>query len=168
MGITFMGFTITSIIIICLVVGTIFSVLEVCTPGMGIFGFIGIIAVIISVVLTFFAFPFPIGLFVMAAELATLGAIVYAMFRYVRKSQLYGKLILDETLEFEKKDIAGLDYFLGKIGTTKTPLKPVGMVDFNGIPMEVTSTGTFISANRSVKVIEVIGSKIIVTEQNTN
>ena len=153
---------------ILLIVGTSFLILELSTPGVGVFGMIGVITVIASAILMFVTFPFHVALLMLVLEAIAMIALGYVMFRCLKKSQSYGKLILNETLEFEKQEVGDLEYFLSKEGMAKTPLKPVGMVDFNGVVMEVTSNGSFIAANRLVKVIAVNDNKITVIEQNEN
>jgi len=83
-------------------------------------------------------------------------------FRYLRRHQLYGKLILNETLAEEQRDILVLEHFLGKEGITKTALRPFGHVDFNGINLEVRSESEYISANTRVIAVDLRDKKLFV------
>ncbi len=61
-----------------------------------------------------------------------------------------------------------LRYFIGKTGTTTTPLRPAGIAEFDGVKLNVVSEGEFVEAQRPVTVERVEGNRIVVREaQNT-
>lgn len=152
----------TYFILTSLILGLIFLVIEAIIPGFGFFGVSGFILLLISSITTITSVKF--GLFIVIFEVVFISLLIYFIFKHMRRSQIFGRIILDETLNYEEKEIGGTDYFLGKEGITKTPLKPFGSVDFNGVVMEVYSDGTFIKEKTKVKVIEVTTNKIIVKE----
>ena len=146
--------------IILLVIGTILICIEMFMPGFGVWGISGIVLVVASVVITVATVPF--GWFIVLAEITAVTVVLYAVFLYVRRKQLYRKIILDETLAEDVKLIGSLEFFLGKEGITRTPLRPFGEAIFNGIPLEVVSNGSYISENTCVKVTSLDGQRVIV------
>jgi membrane-bound ClpP family serine protease len=145
-----------------LIIGAVFLVAEAFIPGFGFFGISGIVLIIVSSIMTIVGIKY--GVFMVVGEVAALSLFMFILLQYVKKSQLYGKIILDETLNYEEKEIGGTDYFFGKEGITKTPLKPFGTVDFNGVSIEVYSDGSYIQEKKKVKVIDVTKNKIIVRQ----
>ena len=152
--------------IIFWVLGAVCLIIEMFIPGFGVFGISGIILLIISAVLTIVALPY--GVFIVMGEIAVIGFTASLLASYIRKKQLYGKLILNETLNEDAKEIGELSYFLGKQGVTKTSLRPMGMADFNGVQMQVCADGAYIPENRQVKVVDIRHEKIVVQQLNTN
>lgn len=152
--------------LLLLIIGTICLISEIFIPGFGVFGISGIILIVISAVITIIFIPF--GIFFVLAEIAIIAVLILCVLNYIKKHQLHGKIILDETLNDDKKDIGDLDYFLGKEGITKTPLRPSGNVDFNGVTIEAYSDGIFIQAHEKVKVFKIHDNKIYVKKMDTN
>lgn len=143
-----------------LTVGMVLLGIEIFIPGFGVFGILGLVLILASAVVTVLAVPF--GAFILLGELALIALIFYAMYRYIRKHQLYGKLILTDTVNDEIPDIGGLELFTGREGTTKTALRPYGTAEFNGTSLEVCADGGYIDVNTRVKVKSVEGKKVIV------
>jgi membrane-bound ClpP family serine protease len=154
------------IAVILLLVGCGCLVAEIFMPGFGVFGISGVIMLVISAVITVIVVPY--GIFILLGEAVLVGIVIYYFADYVKKKQLHGKLILDETLGEVQKDIGDLSYFLGKEGVSKTTLRPFGMVDFNGVSIEVCSDGTYVPENKHVKVTAIKESTIIVKQLNAN
>lgn len=152
--------------LILLLIGIICLFTEVFIPGFGVFGITGIILTIISAVITVIFIPF--GIIIVVSEIILLSLLMLIVLNYIKKHQLYGKIILDETLNYEKKEMGDLEYFLGKEGITKTPLKPFGNVDFNGVIIEAYSDGEYIQPHEKIKVINVHDNKIYVKRLNSN
>jgi membrane-bound serine protease (ClpP class) len=138
----------------------LFLAAELHIPGLSPCGFIGVALIIVSMVLTVVYVPF--GLVIIAGELGGACVFIMALYRYIKRRQLYGKLILDETLGVEPSEIGSPESLIGKTGVTKTALKPVGKADFNGATLEVFADGAYIPENTKVKVVESGKTKIIV------
>ncbi len=156
-----------TLVLILLILGVTLLCIELFAPGFGLLGISGIILFIVSSVLT--VLYIPMGLMIVLAELIVLAIAMYAIVSYVRKKQLYGKLILNETLNTDQTDIGDLSFFMGKEGVTKTTLRPFGIADFNGIHLEVCSDGPYVPQKRKVKVCEIVKNKVVVRmidEQN--
>lgn len=156
----------TVVAIILLLVGLAFCIAEMASPGVGVFGILGTLSLIASAIITVVFVP--LGIFIMAGNVVVVSVILYAVFKYLARKQLYGHLILNETLGFEADSIGDLDYFIGKEGVSKTDLKPVGTADFNGVFMDVTSDGPFVDKGQKIKVVEIKNNTIVVTQQNKN
>ena len=146
--------------IFLLILGAVLFIIEMFIPGFGIFGASGIICVVASSVITVMTMQF--GYLIVIGELFLVVLVFFGFFRYIKSKQLYGKLILNETLNVEEREIADPEFFLNKVGITKTPLKPYGSVDFNGVAINVFSDGEYIQGNEKVKVVSVFENKIIV------
>lgn len=141
-------------------------IVEMFFPGFGIFGFFGVISFVASVFITIVYVQF--GFVIVLVEVASLAVIGLIAYDYIKKKQLHGKIILDETYDNEESEIGSLDYFMGKEGMTKTPLKPFGTADFNGTSIEVYSDGAYIPEHKRVKVIDISQRKIIVKQLDVN
>lgn len=150
------------LLLLLLLLGTILICVEMFIPGFGVCGISGLVLIALASIVT--CFTIPLGPFIVLGELAILGVVVVVVFNYLKRKQLHGKIILDETLEYEKKDIGDLEYFIGKEGFTKTSLRPFGMADFNGITVEVCSDSVYIPEKTKIKVAEVSNRKIIVKQ----
>ena len=134
-------------------------VAEMFSPGTEIFGIFGIIALIVSAVLTVMFVPH--GWFIVAGQVVILGLFLRFFIRQIRKRQLTGRIILNETLaEDVTHDLAG---FVGKAGVAATMLRPYGEVEFDGVRLEVSSGGPLIEQGERVRAVAIRESKLIVS-----
>lgn len=157
----------TALPIVLLLIGAGLFCAEMFIPGFGVCGVTGIILVVISAVITIATVP--AGLFIVLAEISVLAAVVAVIFNYIKRTQLHGKIVLDETLAEDAKAIGDPEYFLGKEGVAKTTLRPFGEAEFNGVTVEVVSDGKYIPINTRIKVTAVEGQRIIVqANENAN
>jgi membrane-bound serine protease (ClpP class) len=153
-----------TICLMLLILGLICLVAETFIPGFGVFGISGIALMVAAAVLAVMYVPF--GWFFVLAEGALLALLLFLMFRHIKKRQLQGKLIMNETLNEDTPQMGDLNFFLGKEGVAKTSLRPFGDVDFNGVNAEVSTSGEYVDKGSRVKVVEIQHNKIIVTEHN--
>ncbi|MCL2699247.1 MAG: hypothetical protein FWE68_02955 [Defluviitaleaceae bacterium] len=152
--------------IILLILGTILICIEMFLPGFGICGIAGTALVIASGAITIATVPY--GLFIVLAQVSAVAIVIYAAFVYAKRKQLHSKIILDETLAEDVNPIGGLEFFLGKEGVTRTPLRPFGEGVFNGASLQVVSDGSYIPENTRVKVTSVDGQRVLVAPVNNN
>ncbi len=152
--------------IILLIAGAVLVCIEMHAPGVAVPGITGAVLIVASMVITAVVVPF--GFMIVIGEAVVLLALGYGLFQYLKKHQLYGKLILDETLNQDTPDVGDLSYFLDKEGVTKTVLRPSGDVDFNGTAIEVFSESGYVPEGRRVKVVSVAGRKVSVKEVGGN
>ena len=155
------------LIITLLVIGTLAIILELIMMGSDGFasGIVGVLAIIAAAVLAIVNFPQ--AWIIVAIGLAFFGLIMGLFFSFIRRKQLQGSLTLSESLAEALPDV---DYpgLLGKEGKTVTILRPYGEADFNGVRVEVSSGGPVISVGRPVKVVDVQGQKVVVSELGKN
>ena len=141
-----------------LVIGIVFLLVEMWMPGMEVFAITGLISLAVSAVLAVLFVPN--GWFIVAGIVAIVGGFLYFMYRFMKRKQLQGVLILSETLqELHVDDVSQL---VGREGMAVTALRPSGEADFNGVRLEVSSNGLLVNANTKIKVIDTEARKIIV------
>lgn len=150
--------------IFIMILALILLLIEAALPGFGVFGVAGFVLFIVSAVGTVYASPF--GIFILAAELALIAVAAKFIWKIIKKKQLHNAIILNDTLNIEKPEFGGLDYFMNKEGVVKIPLKPFGKVDFNGLSVEASSEGGYVAEGDRVKVISVSKNKIVVRRVN--
>jgi len=141
-----------------LVIGIIFLLLEMWLPGVEYFAIIGIIALVVSAVLAIMYVPN--GWFIVAGQVVIISGFLWHMFRFMKRKQLQGKLILSETLE--TPSFGDLSRYVGHEGKTLTFLRPSGEVDFNGESVPASSNGPMIGKGAKVHVIEAQSDRLIV------
>lgn len=59
-------------------------------------------------------------------------------------------------------DTAEMNKLLGRTGRVRTPMRPVGMCDFDGRRVECVAEGGYVEKNELVKVIHVEGTQVTV------
>lgn len=146
------------------IAGIIFTSIELFVPGFGIFGAFGLLSTVISLVLTLIYIPY--GIIIVTVEIIILVILCYLLFKYLKKKHLYGKLILNDTLETDEKieENGNLKEYVGKEGISRTVLKPFGFAEFDGVSLEVNADGNYIAANKKIKAIGIANNKIVVKE----
>ncbi|QDR80942.1 NfeD family protein [Sporomusa termitida] len=141
--------------------------LELYTPGAGIFGIVGIIAIFASLFLTLGADIAAINM--LAISLLVALALFMLIVRRLPSSKLWERLILKDAETKSAGFSSSLDYslYLGKTGITSTGLRPAGALLIDGVQLDVVSEGQFIEPNTLVKVVSVTGNRIVVRPVNT-
>ncbi len=149
-----------------LIVGLAFLFIELIMPGFGIFGVLGLIFMILSWGITIFSFK--LGALIVLIEILSITLFLYFFIKKLKRMQLYGKFILSDVLQNEKKDIGNMENFVGKEGICKTDLRPFGSAEFNGIILDVLSDDGYIKKNSIIKVIKFEQNKLYVRLANSN
>lgn len=153
--------------IIFLIVGIILLGIELIVPGFGIFGISGIISILISWIMTVSTFKF-FGITIVLFEIIFISIGFYMLFKKMKKMQLFGRIILSDSNNKNKKDFANLEEFIGREGITRTALRPAGDAEFNGITIEVVSDSGYIDNNTRIKVTKFLENKLYVKPLNYN
>lgn len=150
--------------LLCIVLGIVFVIIEMSIPGFGVPGIVGAILLIVGVVLC--ADTLLQALIMIIIILAILGAALTLVLHSASKGHLSKHLILNDSLEGNTKFSAGedLNYFVGSEGTTLTPLRPSGTVDFSGVRLDVVTEGEFITKSSKVIIIKIEGNRIVVKQ----
>jgi membrane-bound serine protease (ClpP class) len=156
--------------------GLVLLVLEIFViPGFGIAGVLGIAALLAGLSLSLVG-----GGASWEFILRALGRVVFSLLfaaaasllllRYLPRLPFGRRLILDTGLS------AGAGYasapeedrsWLGKSGTTLTPLRPAGIADIGGQRVDVVSDGEFVESGAPITVSRVDGNRIVVRRQRT-
>lgn len=133
-------------------------------PGFGFAGIIGVGGLIGSILWSYGVSNFNEGLWVVSLALVGfLGATGFLLknLKYLRPKSdsilLSGQLTPEKSERYEH-----LSTLIGKKGKTLTVLRPSGTITINGERVDAVSLGEFIDAGKSVSVVQVEGSKVLV------
>ena len=150
--------------IVLLLVGFTLVVIEMYIPGFGVPGIAGIIMLILGV---FFAKPSPLGAVIMVLIIVALLCIALSICLHSAANGRLSKsrLVLHEVAtQAETDETNDLSYFVGRMGETRTVLRPAGMAEFDGVKLNVVSDGEYIANGARVVVDRVEGNRIVVRE----
>ena len=156
--------------IIFLVLGLALVILEMFTPGFGIFGISGIISLIVSIYLSCVNTDNPVVYAMITLVLVVLllilsGTIVFKMFK-----KGTAPIVLNETITARSsgEDAERFAALIGRSGCCVTFLRPSGKVKIDGELYDVTTDGEFINKDETVVVKEVKGLRIVVKRAEEN
>lgn len=147
--------------IILLIVGIILIVIEILMPGFGAFGVSGIIVLGISIFLT--AKSIEQAALILLITIIIITFLTTLLIKQIINRKIKSPLVLYESLEQVASE---MDYFIGKKGKSITDLRPAGKASFDGVNLDVMSSGVFIKEGHIIKVIKIDGNKIIVEMDN--
>lgn len=147
--------------------GLVFGLIELCLPGFGIFGGIGVISCVAGVVLRLIAGE---SLLVTLAIIVVICVFYAVLFLILGKSAKNGRLskssiVLSETAVSENRPQGTIDYssIVGKVGITTTDLRPVGKGMFEGETVEIVSADQImISSGTDIVCVNVEGARVLV------
>lgn len=176
------------------IAGAVFLAVELfLIPGFGVAGITGILLMVVSVVMASqeFVLPHTHGQLVVFARsvVVLVGAIVgflavsSVLSRHLQTIPIFRRLILTgpqdvaatdgsgkKWLDPQGKPIAdpaataGSTVFVGDWGVAQTVLRPAGRARFGAILIDVVADNSFIDAGKQVRVVEVQGNRVVVTE----
>ena len=155
--------TINTVSIILFIVGMVFLMIELFTPGIGIFGGVGILALILCIVFQAETLAQGLLLFLILGVVVTILILIVA--RSFRKGRIYrSALVLKDNEDKEEGYVSTDNYarLVGKKGITVTPLRPAGTARIDGEKADVVTDGEFIPAESEIEVLKVVGRRIIV------
>jgi len=158
-----MSFGLGTILAVFLI-GIIMLLIEIFVTGFGLFGVIGIGAVIASLVMAG-ATVGQLGLAIGLAVFLTL-AMGYWAYRRLQSNQslLWKGLILTDSTSREKgySSHQPRELLTNQTGMTLTPLRPAGIIEINGERIDAVTEGSFIGSGEEVVVKEVTHGRVIV------
>ena len=153
------------LVIVLVVVGVIAIFLELLMPGWD--SYIGVFVGIAA-----FAIAAAVSVIVLDGAIYFVGALLallilgsFGMYKFIKRKQLHGSMILTDVDIAPQVDVSG---FIGKEGKVMTVLRPSGDVDFNGVRVQVSSDGPFIEKGAKVRVVRTQANRIIVSEISGN
>lgn len=149
--------------VLFLLLGILFLIVEIFTPGFGWAGITGFVCLMISIVLR--AESLTQGLWMTAVLLILAGVLCFFFARSARKGKISKtNLVLKESVDQDASYSASnhIADYVGRFGTTCTALRPSGRVDFEGELLDVVADGIYIDAGTKVRVKAVEGRRVIV------
>lgn len=152
-------------IIIFFVLGLGMLVLEAFLPGFGVPGITGILLELGAILFTWNIHGPLAALGMTLVIVAVIGITLSISLRSISKGKLSRSSIVlheAETVDRGYRAVEELDVFLGKEGTTLTVLRPVGVAEFDGVRLDVSSEGDFIQPGTRVRIASVEGGKMTV------
>jgi membrane-bound serine protease (ClpP class) len=155
------------LVLLLFLVAVLFVLVELFLPG-GVFGIIGLVAFIASIVIGFQRYP-EWGFLIAGIELVAATVLVIIGVIYFPQSYAGKLLILGRSLD-KKRGYSGtelLEEYVGKEGVSLTHLRPAGMAEIGSRRLDVVTEGTFIDKGKKVKVIRVEGNRMVVREIET-
>ena len=144
--------------------GVLMIIVEILLPTVGLLAGLGVAAMLYSIVLA-------LGGDISA--LAALGialAISVVLFLLIvsrlPSSKLWNKIVLQKSARSEEGYVSAMEQseLVGKSGEVLTELRPSGTVRIDGRPVDVISEGAFIQKGKSIVVLSVNGSRVVVRE----
>lgn len=138
-------------------------------PGFGVAGILGLASIGGSIVLSYTTSSQ--GLLSLGMAISWTAFLTAVAFQYLRKSRVFDRLVLQTSLSAEEGYSSGplYDNYLGRTGTTISPLRPAGRMEFeDGERLDVVSEGSYIPAGKKVKVMKTEGRRIVVREFTEN
>lgn len=151
--------------IIIFALGIILLLIEVFVPGFGIFGVSGIGAIFASIIMASDSI-YQALISISISSIVT--AIVIALIiKYLPKRNLSRTLFLGTNLDKEGGFVSSKEEtdYIGKEGIALTFLRPSGKIEINGLMLDAISQGRYIEKDKTVVVLKVEGSRLIVKEK---
>ncbi len=148
--------------IILFAVGVLLLIVEVCSPGFGVAGVLGIVCLVADIFIAAETVAQGLMMTGIVAVIVVILAVISIVL--VSKGKLPASLMLKTAANKALGYTGGADNsaYLGKTGTTVTELRPAGAMDMDGRKLDVVSRGEFIESGTAVEVIEVSGNRIVV------
>ncbi len=147
------------------VIGISLIVAEFFVPG-GVLGALGTLSIVASM---FFASgnirQMSISLLIALVVTITVAVILYK--RIGLEKGLFKHIILNDAETPDRGYVSTIsrEELLGQEGITVTPLRPSGAAKINNERIDVVTEGGFITHNKTIEVISVAGSRIVVREK---
>jgi membrane-bound serine protease (ClpP class) len=105
-----------------------------------------------------------VALNILAISLVTAIIAFLIILRKLPASRLWTRLVLKDAETTKAGFVSSYDYqaFLGKTGVALSLLRPAGVVDIDGVHLDVVSEAQYIPEGTKVKVVSVHGNRIVV------
>jgi len=142
--------------------GVLLILIELFVPGFGFWGISGVGCILVSLFLTLGGNVTALSLLSISLFMAIAGFLL--ILKYLPSSKLWANLILKDSETKEAGFSSSHDYsaYVGREGIVVTLLRPSGLVDFDGVQLDVISEGQYIEPGVRVKVVNSNGSRIVV------
>jgi membrane-bound ClpP family serine protease len=147
-----------------LAAGILLAIAEIFIPSHGILTFLSITSFVAAVVVGFLMGTTP-GVVTLFAVLILTPFLIYVLLRVWPHTPVARRLILSGPTGVAKAgDLAHYDpkALVGRIGVTKTMLRPSGKMVLDGRPIDCVTEGDLVPAGRKVKILAVEGARVVV------
>lgn len=144
------------------IIGILLILAEFILPGL-ICGILGAIAITLScAVAVYFAPEHAFGIVV--GEIVAVGLALISGFFLISRSPLGKKMVLEDRQDPDAGWVSDRPdaELIGRTGQVFTQLRPAGTVLIDGKKVSAVSTGSFVEAGATVRVVEVRGNRIVV------
>ncbi|WP_231584101.1 NfeD family protein [Domibacillus indicus] len=150
--------------VLLIVAGVIFILAEVILPG-GIVGFIGFL-LFAAGVLYAGASMLLMAISLLIAFLIATAALILMIKVLGKEMKFFRKFILSDSTDTEHGYVSNVTRIelIGKIGKTKTALRPSGTIVIEGERIDAVAEGVFIAAGKEVAVVKTEGIRVVVRE----
>ncbi len=148
-------------LVLALLGGVGLMVVEIFMPGFGIPGIAGIGLMVASIVFVWTQYGTIAGVWMSLGAVLLMALAIAFSLRTAAKGKFFrvwGLKELDKTPS-AKED---LEAFVGRAGIARTPLRPSGIGEFDGVRLNVVSEGDFIPQGTPVTVTRIEGIRIVV------
>jgi len=131
-------------------------------PGTGFTGVLGIASLSAGIILSFA--DWQTGTVALLVSLLLAGAGLVWLLKHLPENRfLRGTLVLKPEPSPQKDVEKGdLRLFVGRTGVCHSPLRPGGIVDFDGQRVDVVTEGDFADKGSLVECLEVVGTRVVV------
>lgn len=154
--------TLTIIGIILLVAGFVLASVELTLPGFGIPGISSIVCLIAGII--FIADTVEEGILITVVVIVVLGILMTIIMGLLAKRKLKSPIILDTDVKAEDSYLnsSDLEYLIHREGVAVTDLRPAGRGNFDGIDLDISSSGSYIERGTPVVIDRVSEKRLIV------
>ncbi len=131
-------------------------------PGVGVMGAMGVLSLGAAVTLCYEDWQTGLTAFLASMVFSVVGTML--LIKFLPKNRLLRKaLVLEPPKPSEKAaKVVAPAVEAGSVGVCASPLRPGGIVDFNGQRVDVVTEGGFVAKDSYVEVVEVQGNKVVV------
>ena len=134
--------------------------LEMLMPTLGGFTFVALGFAIASVYMGFIGSP-SFGWLIAACNLGLFPLTLYVGVVFLKRSPLIHLSTLEGSTQ-NSPDALPLTALLGQEGRSITPLRPAGAALIGSKRLDVVTDGKFVASDQRIRVIQVVGNRIIV------
>ncbi len=152
-----------TIIIILILVGLLFLVLEVVViPGTTVIGFVGFALMVFAVWQTYMVYGSTSGHLILGGTLI----ITLVGLRFALRSKTWDKVMLKSNIDGRANIIPEGAIKVGDVGKSVSRIVPSGKAIFKNEYFEVCSSGEFIDPDNEIEVVKIEHNKIFVKIKN--
>jgi len=148
--------------------GAVAIILEVFVPSAGIIGIAGLGSIVASIVIVYQRLGNLAGSIYLAVVLVLVPVFIVLYFRFFPRSPV-GRWLISQDRQDRSRGYASFTPekyvdLTGKEGISLTVLRPVGTILIDGQKYSAVTGGEFIEKDKTVKVVKVEGSRIVVRQ----